>query len=68
MYVIYRIKYALIYKFLKLEPLTCMDTYFLYDDYRNRANIVAVGIYQKFDYKTVSAQFKERAVLFPRIS
>lgn len=36
-------------KFFKLHALTCMDTFFLYDNYKNRANILAIGIYHKVD-------------------
>ena len=52
---------------LGLEMLQSMDCFFLYDDYKNRANIVAVGIYEKFDKEKVIAQFKEKAFRFPRL-
>ena len=35
------------------EELTSMDYFFLYDNYKNRANVMAVGIYHKFDLEKV---------------
>jgi|LauGreDrversion4_2_1035121.scaffolds.fasta_scaffold915078_2 hypothetical protein len=59
------------YLLLKLygfdEELTCMDYFFLYDNYKNRANIMTVGIYHKFDIEKVKKQFIERAFKFPRL-
>lgn len=49
------------------QELTCMDYFFLYDNYKNRANILAVGIYHKFDLEKVKKQFIERAFKFPRL-
>jgi len=49
------------------EELTCMDYFFLYDNYKNRANIMAVGVYHKFDLEKVKKQFIERALKFPRL-
>jgi hypothetical protein len=49
------------------EELTCMDYFFLYDNYKNRANILAVGVYQKFDLEKVKKQFIEKALKFPRL-
>ena len=49
------------------EELTCMDYFFLYDNYKNRANIMAVGVYHKFDLEKVKKQFIERAFKFPRL-
>ena len=35
------------------EELMCMDYFFLYDNYKNRANILAVGVHHKFDLEKV---------------
>lgn len=37
-----------------------MDYFFLYDDYKNRANIMAVMILTKFEAEKVKILFKER--------
>ncbi len=44
-----------------------MDYFFLYDNYKNRANIMCVSIWYKFDYNKVKNQFLERALRFPRM-
>ena len=50
------------------EELTCMDYFFLYDNYKNRANIMTVGVYHRFeDLEKVKKQFVERAFKFPRL-
>jgi hypothetical protein len=54
-------------KLLRLEALTCMDYFFLYDDYKNRANIIACGVYERFSAEKVRKQFKEKAFRFPRL-
>jgi hypothetical protein len=50
-----------------LEELTPMDYFFLYDNYKNRANVMCVSVWHKFDYAKVRAQFIERAFRFPRM-
>lgn len=44
-----------------------MDYFFLYDNVKNRANIMAVAIFEKFDKGKVIKQFKEKAFMFPRM-
>lgn len=65
--VIQQAKVYVLRAFFGLESLTCMDYFFLYDNYKNRANIVAVTIYNKFDLEQVKRRFKERAFKFPRM-
>ena len=50
-----------------LEELTPMDYFFLYDNYKNRANIMCVTIWHKFDLERVRQQVIERALRFPRM-
>jgi hypothetical protein len=54
-------------KVFKLHALTCMDTFFLYDDYKNRVNILAIGVYHKVDKNKVINQFKEKALIFEKM-
>lgn len=49
LWIIKKSKRYLIKKYLGLESLTCMDYFFLYDNYKNRANIVAIAITTKFE-------------------
>jgi len=35
------------------DELTCIDYFFLYDDYKNRANIMAVSIFKRFEAEKV---------------
>ena len=44
-----------------------MDYFFLYDNYKNRANVLCVSVWHKFDFAKVRAQFIERALRFPRM-
>jgi hypothetical protein len=45
-----------------------MDFFFLYDDTKNRANIMTVAVAKRIkDMKAFRERFKERALLFPRM-
>lgn len=54
-------------KVFGLEHLTCMDTFFLYDDYKNRANIMAISIFHKVNKEKVIAQYKQKAFVFDKM-
>lgn len=45
-----------------------MDFFFLYDDSKNRANIMTVAVAKRIkDMKALRERFKARALLFPRM-
>jgi len=55
-------------KYLGMLPLHPMDFFFLYDDKKNRANIITVAIATRINnMKEVRERFKARAVKFPRM-
>jgi len=55
-------------KYLGLLPLHPMDFFFLYDDEKNRANIITVAISTRINnMKEFRERFKARAVKFPRM-
>ena len=51
----FKLKNFLYLYFFGLEELTPMDYFFLYDNYKNRANVLCVSIWHKFDYEKVRA-------------
>jgi len=55
-------------KYLGMLPLHPMDFFFLYDDKKNRANIITVAIATRINnMKEFRERFKARAVKFPRM-
>ena len=65
--VYFKLKQFLFLYIFNLEELTPMDYFFLYDNYKNRANIMCVSIWTAFEFEKVRAQFLERALRFPRL-
>ena len=53
LFLYFHLKHLLFQYLFDLEELTPMDYFFLYDNYKNRANILCVSIWQKFDYERV---------------
>jgi len=51
----FKLKQLLFKHVYGLEELTTMDYFFLYDNYKNRANILCVSIWHKFDNARVRA-------------
>lgn len=50
-----------------LEAFATMDYFFLYDNEKNRCNILTIGIFTKFETERVLKQFRERAFKFARL-
>lgn len=66
-YLLNMVKRHLILRLLDLEELTGTDYFFLYDNEKNRCNILTTGIFEKVDLEKAKAQFKERALRYPRM-
>lgn len=60
-------KVVIFEKLLGLSSLQPMDFFFLYDNYKNRANIILVAVTNNIDVEMFRKRFRERALKFPRM-